>query len=121
ARSARGRRNQSAHAREPGSAHPRRPPPAPSVQAEARRPLECAFCKRNGETRSFSSTHVLKDKLTGLVVCPILRKHKCELCGATGDYSHTRSYCPKKTEEVFNMALLKRTPRNSTDRRKDSK
>ncbi|KAM7294827.1 nanos homolog 2 [Ixodes scapularis] len=120
AQSTRSRRHRREHARESDSAWSRRPP-APPVQAETRQPLECAFCKKNGERRSFARTHVLKDKFTGHVVCPILRKYKCEMCGATGDNSHTRSYCPQKSGEVFNMALLKETPRNSTDRRKDSK
>ncbi|KAM7284183.1 nanos homolog 2 [Ixodes scapularis] len=120
AQSAGSRLHRREHARESDSAHSRRPPAAP-VQAERRQLLECVFCKKNGETRSFARTHVLKDKLTGNVVCPILRKYKCELCGATGDNSHTRSYCPQRSDEVFNMALLKKTPRNSTDRRKDSK
>lgn len=116
----RSRLRQAAHAREADSAHPRRRAAAPpgGKAGKGQQPRECAFCKRNGETRSFASTHVVRDSFTGLVVCPILRKHTCELCGATGDFSHTRSYCPQKTDDVFNMSLLKKTARNSTDKRK---
>lgn len=53
----------------------------------------CGFCKTNGEPIDFYSSHSLKDT-DGRVVCPILRSHKCEFCGATGDDAHTRSYCP---------------------------
>ncbi|XP_064456609.1 nanos homolog 3-like [Ornithodoros turicata] len=77
--------------------------------------VECSFCKKNGETRSFYSTHVVRDRFTGNVICPILRKHVCEVCGATGDNSHTRSYCPQGSAP--NMAALKMTPRNSTSQR----
>ncbi|XP_077551890.1 nanos homolog 2-like [Haemaphysalis longicornis] len=71
-----------------------------------------------GEWRSFCSTPVLRDPLTNAVVCPILRKHRCEICGATGNNSHTRSYCPMKPEGTHNMALLKSSLRNSTHRRR---
>uniref|UniRef100_A0A6M2CP67 Nanos-type domain-containing protein n=1 Tax=Rhipicephalus microplus TaxID=6941 RepID=A0A6M2CP67_RHIMP len=81
-------------------------------------PVECAFCRRLGETRSFARTHILRDPLTNAVVCPILRDYRCEICGATGDKSHTRSYCPMRPEGTYNMALLKSTPRNSTSKRK---
>lgn len=43
-------------------------------------------------------SHVLKDA-NGVVVCPILRAYKCELCGASGDTAHTKKYC-KLYEEM---------------------
>lgn len=80
--------------------------------------VECNFCRRLGEKRSFFRSHNLRDPVTNAVTCPILRKHQCEICGATGDNSHTRSYCPQKPEGTFNMGLLKDTPRNSTQWRR---
>lgn len=42
----------------------------------------CNFCKRNGDQVQFYTSHNLREN--GKVTCPILRKHVCELCGATG-------------------------------------
>jgi hypothetical protein len=55
--------------------------------------LGCGFCKQNGETFQVFTSHQLKDA-NGRVLCPYLWKHHCEHCGATGDFAHTRSYCP---------------------------
>uniref|UniRef100_T1KF12 Nanos-type domain-containing protein n=1 Tax=Tetranychus urticae TaxID=32264 RepID=T1KF12_TETUR len=53
----------------------------------------CVLCKKNGETEEFYQSHTLRDP-QGRVTCPILVKHVCEICGATGPLAHTRSYCP---------------------------
>ncbi|KAJ9582524.1 hypothetical protein L9F63_003138, partial [Diploptera punctata] len=55
----------------------------------------CSFCAKNGEEEAMVSSHNLYNPETGLVQCPILRSYKCESCQATGDYAHTRSYCPR--------------------------
>ena len=52
----------------------------------------CAFCRNNGESREFYSSHNLRDD-RGLTTCPILRAYTCPLCNATGDQSHTIKYC----------------------------
>ena len=85
----------------------------------------CGFCRKNDERKEFYTSHRLKDA-NGKVICPILRKHQCELCGATGDQAHTRSYCPiariatltcdtqtLAKSAIYNTVTLKRTKVNS--------
>ncbi|KAL1116040.1 hypothetical protein AAG570_005535 [Ranatra chinensis] len=67
-------------------------PPPPVAQRESG--SECGFCRHNGEMRSVWASHNLKDS-KGNVVCPILRRHVCRLCGATREKAHTLKYCPK--------------------------
>ncbi|XP_053203369.1 uncharacterized protein LOC128388045 [Panonychus citri] len=53
----------------------------------------CGLCKKNGESAEFYRSHCLRDS-HGNLTCPVLFNHVCEVCGATGPFSHTRSYCP---------------------------
>lgn len=69
----------------------------------------CVFCRNNGESREFYSSHTLKDS-EGNTSCPILRAYTCPLCKANGDNSHTVKYCPKytpklKVDKLLNMGL----------------
>ncbi|KAK3578268.1 hypothetical protein CHS0354_011593 [Potamilus streckersoni] len=77
----------------------------------------CAFCKRNGETPEFYSTHVVKDN-RGKVICPILRKYVCPLCSSTGDMAHTIRHCPLYSGNPVNTAFdTFATKRSSCGRR----
>ena len=69
----------------------------------------CVFCRNNGESREFYSSHTLKDN-EGNTSCPILRAYTCPLCKANGDNSHTVKYCPKytpklKVDKLLNIGL----------------
>jgi hypothetical protein len=55
----------------------------------------CSFCAKNGETEAVVASHKLYNSDTNVVQCPILRAYRCEACNATGDFAHTRSYCPR--------------------------
>ena len=77
----------------------------------------CAFCKNNGEQPDIYLSHALKDN-EGRVLCPILRKYVCPMCGVCGDNAHTIRYCPKNEGNISTMALLK-TSRIATGKRRN--
>ena len=52
------------------------------------------FCKSNGEAPQSYQSHILRNPTTNQLICPVLRSHTCEICGATGDDAHTKAYCP---------------------------
>jgi protein nanos 1 len=77
--------------------------------AAAKKPQVCVFCRNNGETESFYTSHYLKDA-DGKVTCPVLRAYTCPLCGANGDAAHTIKYCPENSQSVKNGSTsMKRT------------
>ncbi|XP_038629689.1 nanos homolog 1-like [Scyliorhinus canicula] len=70
------------------------PPPAQQRATRGKAELQiCVFCRNNNESVTLYTTHVLKSP-DGRVLCPILRRYTCPLCGANGDNAHTIKYCP---------------------------
>lgn len=79
----------------------------------------CQFCKNNGERESCYRSHPLKDDVTGLVTCPVLRKYVCDICGKTGDEAHTRRYCPENPNPSGpSVKILQTSNRNSAGKRR---
>lgn len=64
----------------------------------------CVFCKNNKESYSVYNSHILKDP-NGKVLCPVLRRYTCPMCGSKGDNAHTIKYCPQN--ETFGNYLNK--------------
>lgn len=54
----------------------------------------CTFCKNNNEKEEVYTSHLLKDS-AGKITCPILKHHKCPICGAHGGDAHTITYYKK--------------------------
>ncbi|XP_017885497.1 protein nanos [Ceratina calcarata] len=82
-------------------------------------PVECVFCKNNGEMEIFYKSHVLRDT-TGRVTCPVLRAYTCKICGVNGDDAHTKNYCPKRPTNNNQMSPANafKMLRNSTGKRR---
>ena len=107
-----------------GSSSVSRSPACLQPSMSGTRGMQCNFCKQNGETSGVFTSHNLRDGKR--ITCPFLRRHVCELCGATGDDAHTRSYCLVAAAQrslrsgdpsgflYHNSAVLKRTGRNSS-------
>jgi len=93
---------------------PPNPQPGPSLlRTFSPQPrLSCGFCRGNGECVDVYTSHSLRSP-TGLVSCPYLRGHVCEICGCTGDQAHTRSYCPQNPGARALPPLLRKTARQS--------
>ncbi|XP_025906486.1 nanos homolog 1 [Nothoprocta perdicaria] len=54
----------------------------------------CVFCRNTREAGALPGAHSLRGA-DGRVLCPVLRRYTCPLCGASGDYAHTVKYCPR--------------------------
>lgn len=78
------------------------------TQQPPKKPQVCVFCRNNGESESFYTSHYLKDA-DGKVTCPVLRAYTCPLCGANGDNAHTIKYCPENAQSVKNGGLKRAT------------
>jgi protein nanos 1 len=51
-------------------------------------------------------SHALKDA-TDRVTCPILMLYSCPVCGASGELTHTKKYCPLLQKQIRSEMLNK--------------
>jgi hypothetical protein len=68
----------------------------------------CTFCKTNGEPELIYTSHSLKD-VSDKITCPVLMQYACPDCGATGEKTHTKKYCPVLQKRLRNEMLNKFT------------
>ena len=86
---------------------------AERLRAMGGRSRMCTFCKTNGESEEIYTSHSLKD--TGdKITCPILLEYRCEICGARGEKSHTKKYCPVLQKKV-RLQMLEKLARNDQE------
>ncbi|ETN78326.1 nanos RNA binding domain protein, partial [Necator americanus] len=71
--------------------------PLPLSDSSTSIKLDCTFCRSLGKTEEICTSHVIR-AADGKVTCPELRKRTCNLCGATGDNSHSAVFCPLKSQ-----------------------
>lgn len=70
----------------------------------------CTFCKSNGECEEIYTSHSLKDS-GDKITCPILQKYSCPVCGASGEQTHTKKYCPL-LQKRNRLDMLKKLSQN---------
>uniref|UniRef100_A0A8D0GBX3 Nanos C2HC-type zinc finger 1 n=1 Tax=Sphenodon punctatus TaxID=8508 RepID=A0A8D0GBX3_SPHPU len=71
----------------------------------------CVFCRNNKEAVALYTTHILKGP-DGRVLCPVLRRYTCPLCGASGDNAHTIKYCPLSKMQASSTKQQLKNARN---------
>lgn len=72
----------------------------------------CTFCKTNGESEEIYTSHALKDS-NDKITCPILMCYSCPVCGATGEKTHTKKYCPV-LQKKLRMDMLNKQQNGSS-------
>lgn len=73
----------------------------------------CKVCKDAGHPESVYTSHFVKDRPGGKIVCPHLLGLKCRHCGGVG---HTVKYCPAPPRE--HRPMQQRPPSEESQRKR---
>ena len=70
----------------------------------------CSFCKALGKPEAVYTSHYVKDKIGGAVVCPALLANECGYCH---DHGHTPKFCPKLAARDARRAQRAKAPKRA--------
>jgi len=85
-----------------------------SRQQRTRTPF-CKICKKAGKSESVYTSHFVRDKPNGKVVCPTLLSTECRYCHELG---HTKAHCPKLAEKAHRQASYEKQQKANLKKRK---
>lgn len=85
-----------------------------SRQQRTRTPF-CKVCKKAGKPQSVYTSHFVRDKPNGKVVCPTLLSTECRYCHELG---HTKAHCPKLAEKARRQASYEKQQKANLKKRK---
>lgn len=85
-----------------------------SASRRTRNPF-CGICKKAGKSHSVYTSHYVRDKPNGKVVCPTLLSTECRYCHELG---HTKAHCPKLAEKARRKASYEKQRKTNLKKRK---
>lgn len=80
----------------------------------ARNPF-CGVCKKAGKAHSVYTSHFVRDKPNGKIVCPTLLSTECRYCH---DLGHTKTHCPKLAEKAQRRSRYEKQQRTYLKKQK---
>jgi hypothetical protein len=72
-------------------------------------------CKKAGKAHSVYTSHFVRDKPNGKIVCPTLLSTECRYCH---DLGHTKTHCPKLAEKAQHRTFYEKQQRTHLKKQK---